>query len=286
MKKVCLLAVLCLAVVQLKAQKPVVFKVKYLPNHEYKMAVTMGMKINATLNGDQSLIDKLNAEGITQPVSVDFQFGMNADTKTGSVGSDKMIPLNMDVRIDSLSVTANGKQAPIPPNISEKSAKIVGRAGLDGLSMIIDSVAGKKTSDSTQKNMKQMMSLFQRQIKFPEKGLKPGESFTQTMPLNIPIGKDSTSKIHMDYSIIYKLISVSGGKAYFDVVPNVSMNFAIKTMNISMSGTGLGKMVYSVKDNFPVSNNGSFTLTVKVTSDKLNVDGTATVTTSSNTTIN
>ncbi|MFB9841152.1 hypothetical protein [Mucilaginibacter ginsenosidivorans] len=286
MKKVCLLALLCLAVGQLKAQKAIVFKVKYLPNHEYKMAVSMGMKIDATLKGDQSLIDKLNAEGITQPVSVNFQFGMHADTKTGAVSSDNMIPLNMEVRVDSLSVIANGKQAPIPPNISEKSAKIVGRAGLDGLSMMIDSVAGKKTNDSTQKNMKQMMSLFQKQIKFPEKGLKPGESFTQTMPLNIPIGKDSTNKIHMDYSITYKLISVAGGKAYFDVVPNFSMNFAIKTMNISMSGTGLGKMIYSIKDNFPLSNNGNFNLDIKVTSDKLNVDGKAVVTTNSNTMIN
>ncbi len=286
MKKIGLLALVCLAFVQLKAQDGVVYKIKYLPNHEYKMAIKMGMKLNATIKGDQSIIDKLNAEGITQPVTVDFQFAVDADTKTGALGGDNMIPLNMDVKIDNLSVTANGKPAPIPATIAGKDIKIVGRAGLDGLSMLIDSVGGKKTNDSTQKNMKQMMNLFQKQIKFPEKGLKPGESFTQTMPLNIPMGKNSTNSVHMDYSITYKLTNVADGKAFFDVVPNFSMNFEIQKLAINMSGTGLGKMVYSIKDNFPISNNGNFNMTIKVTSDKINVDGTAVITTSSKTEIN
>jgi hypothetical protein len=286
MKKIYLLALLCLPFAQLRAQDGVVYKIKYLPNHEYKMAIKMGMKLNATIKGDQSIIDKLTAEGITQPVTVDFQFAVDADTKTGAQTADNMIPLNMDVKIVNISVNANGNQAPIPATIAGKDVKIVGRAGLDGLSMIIDSVAGKKTDDSTQKNMKQMMNLFQRQIKFPEKGLKVGESFTQTMPFNIPMGKNTSNTVHMDYSITYKLTSVTDGKAYFDVVPNFTMNFDIQKVAITMSGTGLGKMVYSIKDNFPISNDGNFSMTIKVTSDKLNVDGAAVITTSSKTDIN
>ncbi len=286
MKKTYLLALLCLPFVQLKAQDAVVYKIKYLPNHQYKMAVKMGMKMNATLTGDSSLLDKLKTEGITQPVTVDFQFAIDLNVKTGTLGTDNMIPLNMDVKINSLSVTANGKAAPIPVSITGKDIKIVGRAGQDGLSMVIDSVAGKKTNDSSQKNMQQMMNLFQKQIKFPEKGLKPGESFTQTMPFNIPMGKNSTNNIHMDYSITYKLTSVSDGKAYFDVVPNFTMNMGVEKMVFNMSGTGLGKMIYSIKDNFPVSNDGNFNMTIKVTSDKLNVDGSAVITTNSKTEIN
>src|SRR5882724_10888323 len=105
MKKIYVLALLCLPFIQLKAQDGVVYKIKYLPNHEYKMTIKMGMKLNATIKGDQSIIDKLNAEGITQPVTVDFQFAVNADTKTGAQTADNMVPLNMDVKIDNLSVT-------------------------------------------------------------------------------------------------------------------------------------------------------------------------------------
>jgi hypothetical protein len=90
----------------------------------------------------------------------------------------------------------------------------------------------------------------------------------------------------MDAGVTYKLVSISDGKAYFDLVPNFSMNFSIKKIAVSVTGTGTGKLVYSIKDNFPLSKQINFDMKIKVTSDKLNVDGTATITTSSNTVIN
>ena len=84
-----------------------------------------------------------------------------------------------------------------------------------------------------------MMSLLQKQIKFPDKPLKPGDSFTQAMPMNIPISKDNNLK--MDGGVIYKLVSISDGKAYFDIVPNLSMMFTIKNTVVNLTGTGTGK---------------------------------------------
>jgi hypothetical protein len=56
------------------------------------------------------------------------------------------------------------------------------------------------------------------------------------------------------------------------------MNMQMKNVSIDMSGTGTGKMVYSVKDNFPLSKEGNINMNIKVTSPKVNVTGTAVVT--------
>jgi hypothetical protein len=195
------------------------------------------------------------------------------------------MPLTMDLKIDSLNVTANGKQAPIPPTISEKTVHIVGRASANNATMMIDSVNGKKATDSAQNQMKQMMSMMQRQIQFPTTPMKPGDTFTQTLPFNIPV-KGTGGNMQVNASITYKLIKISDGKAYFDMMPKFSMTFNMQKIAVNMDGTGTGKMIYSIKDNFPVSKSGTFNMTIKVTSAKVNVDGTAVLTSQSATVIN
>lgn len=284
MKKVCLLALLCFCIIQLRAQDGVVFKIKYLPNHTYKSDISIGMKINANVTGDPDILDKLKASGITPPVVVDVEMGLTGSMQTGAPGADKSFPLNIDYKITKLSVSANGQEAPIPPSISEKDIRVAAHIGQDGI-MVIDSADGKAANDSTKKKSQQMMSFFQKQIQFPDKPMKPGDTFTQTVPVNVPAGKGGNN-INVSFSTTYKLTSISDGKAYFDVVPNLSMTLTLKNMSINMSGTGTGKMVYSIKDNYAISHDGNFDMKVKMTSAKVNVDGNATVTATSTTVVN
>jgi len=283
MKKILFVALLCLPAL-LKAQQGVVFKIKYQPNHNYQMAVNFNMKMNVTVTGDPGILQKLKDEGITQPVNAILGLGADGTIKTGAMGSDNTFPLTMDFKLDSLTASANGKQAPIPPTVTDKKMHVVAHIGQDNV-MTVDSANGKKASDSTQKSMQQMMQMLQRQIKFSEKPMKPGDSFTQTMPFNMPM-KGGTGDIKVEASVTYKLNSISNGKAFFDMTPSFNMNFDIKKVSVSMSGIGTGKMVYSIKDNFPVSKDGSFNLKLKVTSEKVNVDGTAVITSSSTTVVN
>ena len=283
MKKIGLLALMCFSLTQVKAQNGVVLKVKYLPNHNYQTSVNIDVKFNVNLTGDQQLLDKLNSQGITNPVNANLSVGLNGDTKTGAMGADKTFPLTMDYKISNISVSANGKDLPIPPKVTEKDLKVVGHVSQDW-KLHLDSAEGKKIVDSTEKKMQQMMDLFQKQVQFPEKPLKPGDTFTQGSPMDIPVAQGQS--MHIDAGITYKLVSISDGKAYFDMVPNFSMNFQIKTIIINVSGTGTGKMVYDVKNNFPLSKEGTINMKIKETSDKLSVDGTAVINTKYTGTIN
>ena len=103
--------------------------------------------------------------------------------------------------------------------------------------------------------------------------------------MTIPIDKKGND-IKVNAGVTYKLVSISDGKAYFDLTPNFSLNFQMKDITVDMSGTGTGKMVYSIKDSFPLSKEGSLNMKIKVTSTKINVDGTAVVVSKYNSTIN
>ena len=92
--------------------------------------------------------------------------------------------------------------------------------------------------------------------------------------------------MHADATVIYKLVSISEGKAYFDLTPNVNVNFNIMGLSVSITSTGTGKMVYSIADNYPISKQATVNLKIKVTSDKLNVDATGVASSSYTGTIN
>lgn len=277
MKKICLLVFMCLGVTQIWAQKAVLFKIKYLPNRNYQSNISVDMKINATVTGDQQFLDKLKEQGINQPVDANLSMALGGIMKTGSLASDKSIPVNMDYKINNISVIANGKQMPVPPKATEKDIKLVGHISQDWR-IKLDSADGKAIADSAQQNMQQSIDIVQRQIKFPDKPLKPGDSFTQGAPMNIPIKKDGSSIAKIDAGITYKLIKIADGKAYFDLIPNFHLNIEVGKVSVDMNGTGTGSMIYSIKDNFPLSKESNITMRVKVTSPKVNVDGTAVVT--------
>jgi subtilisin family serine protease len=275
MKKGLLIAFMCLGITQLWAQQGVVFKIKYLPNKNYQSNISMDMKANATVTGDQQIIDKLKEQGITQPVNANLSIALGGIMKTGAMSADQSMPVSIDYKVNNISFSANGNQVPIPPKATEKDIKMVGHISQDW-KLKIDSANGKAVADSAQQKMQQMMNMVQKQIQFPDKPLKPGDSFTQTIPMNIP-AKDGNN-IKIDVGVTYKLIRIGDGKAYFDMIPNFSLNIQVKNFTVDMSGTGTGSMVYSIKDSFPISKEGNVNVKIKVTSPKINVDGTAVVT--------
>jgi len=284
MKKIYLFAFMCLSVAQLWAQQGVLFKIKYLPNHNYQSNISLDMKINATVTGDQQILDKLKEQGITQPVNANLSIALGGMMKTGALAADNSMPMNMDYKLSNISVAANGKQFPIPPKATEKDIRASGHISQDW-KIKLDSADGKAVADTAQQKMQQMMNMLQKQIQFPDKPLKPGDSFTQGSPMNLPVGKDGSSA-KIDAGVTYKLVRIADGKAYFDMIPTFSLNIQFGKVSVDMSGTGTGKMVYSIKDNFPLSKEGNISMKIKVSSAKINVDGTAVVNSKYDCTIN
>jgi hypothetical protein len=177
----------------------------------------------------------------------------------------------MNYNIKDISADLSGKAIPLPTSKLTKGFEVYGHSGENGV-FEADSLGGMKMADSLKARMSQTMNNFQKNIKFPDHPMKIGESFTQNMPFNLPmIGERSK----LSGRNTYTLVSIADGKAYFDVKQEMNATIPIKGDVLTINGTGLGKMTYSIKDNFATDCTTVMTLTVNGELEKVQLDATA-----------
>jgi hypothetical protein len=272
MKNIIFLSLLLLGF-KAEAQKGIIFKIKYLPNHTYSGAINIAMNCNATLSGNDTIISKLTSQGITQPITADITLKMDGNTQTSAVDADGTFPLTMKYKFDDLSADINGNSIPIPTEKLGAGGSIYGHVGKDG-KLKADSIGGKKMADTSEEKVSKMMNAIQKNIEFPDHPMNIGETFTQDMPLSVPMGGNS---MDIDTKVVYKLVSVADGNAYFDVQQRMNMTIPISGSSIIINGTGTGKLVYSIKNNFATDYSSNLVIKISGKIKALQVDATAKV---------
>jgi len=280
MKKILCLSLILFAF-NAEAQKGVVFKMKYLPNHTYDGTINMKLSANVNLSGNDTIVAKLQEQGMSLPITLHFAMKMKGDMKTGSKHADGIFPISMKYSFDDLSGDINGKSFPIPMDKLKTGVQMYGHIEPGGI-FLADSVGGQKINDTSAQSVSKMMDMVQKNIKFPDHPMKIGESFTQDMPLNIPVA----GNMKIDSKVVYKLVNIADGKAYFDIQQTMDMSMPIQGSVISLSGSGAGKMVYNIKDSFATAY--STDMDLKFTGDikTLKIDASAKMVMEYNYTIN
>jgi len=263
---------LLLSVFKARAQDGILFKIKYMPGYSYQMSSAIKFKINPSLSGDTAIINKIKAQGIQQPINLDIGMDVKSSVNTGKLNANKSFPITFIKGDAEINGTINGTVIPIPAHPSNGS-KIYAHSLEDG-TYRVDSVSGSTLKDTSTKFISQMINSIQHQVKFPEHPLKVGDSFTQEIPLNLPI---SANSISIKIKVIYKLISVSDGNAYFDMSQDLNMALTIKNVIVNLSGTGSGKMTYNIKNHFPSRYESELNINLKGSVDKLNITATAVI---------
>jgi len=264
-----------------EAQKGVVFKMKYLPNRTYDGVINMKLSANVNLSGNDTIVAKLQEQGMSLPINVHFGMKMNGDMKTGSKNVNGVFPFSMKYNFDDLNGDINGKSFPIPMDKLKAGVQMYGHIEPGGI-LRADSMGGQKISDTSAQSVSKMMDMVQKNIKFPDHPMKIGESFTQEMPMNIPVA----GNMKIDSKVVYKLVSIADGKAYFDIQQTMNMSFPVQGDVISLSGAGAGKMVYSIKDSFATAYSTDMDLKFTGNIKTLKIDANAKMVMAYNYTIN
>lgn len=233
-------ALLFAATVSVKAQTEVLFKMKMLPDHQY----STNMKINMDMNMEGA---PQNANGAPQKMQMEMSTKM--EMKTGSVNSKKEFPISMSMQMLPSTMTVNGKTTPTPTAANNVMPSMYGKCTVDGLPRI-DSIPGTAMNDSVKTAVSKMVEGFQNNLKFPDKPMKIGDTFVQSMPFNIPM---MGAGMKTDIKVTYKLISILAGKANFDTNYLMDMNMAVGKTPVSMhmTGGGGGTMEYDIATNYP-----------------------------------
>jgi hypothetical protein len=268
MKKILVFVLLALSFNQLKAQKGIVFKIKYTPDYNYQVSSAINLKFKANLSGDTAIINKIKAHGIDEPINLDAAINIKSSINTGKLNSEKSFPIVFNKGDINVNGTINGKALPIPTP-PKAGAKIYAHSLKDGRYKV-DSVSGRSLKDTSEKMITQVMNSIQNLVKFPYQPLKVGDTFTQEVPFDLPIAANNLS---IKIKVIYKLISVTDGNANFDMEQSLNMAITIKNSTVNLSGSGTGKMAYSIKNHFPTLYKSDLNIKFNGLMDKLNVDG-------------
>jgi hypothetical protein len=166
-------------------------------------------------------------------------------TVIGKPGSDKLCPVSYLLEtFKTTKVTDGGESESISPL---QSTAFYGNRTTEG-KLQIDSMNNQNFTAVDKKAIINSFNTLLNQVQFPSIMLRPGDSFTQDMTLNMPLGADQMKiLVKSTYTLQKKVDSL----AYIDVRQVLTYNFTMgDKQKIQAGGGGIGKMIYNINHQY------------------------------------
>ncbi len=242
MKKYLLFFVLVISITA-KGQNEVSFKVEFRPNKIYKTSMITTNRSEINFLADEETLAEITASGITLPMIVSGSTEMETTTTTGAATNENSIPVRMVYGEVVNKRTMNGEET-IQPN--PITGLILEGSYQKGVKLKVDTLISETIDNNMRSAIRSMLENVQQQIEFPVDPLKVGDSFSQELPMEIPIAGIKSIKIVIGTN--YTLISIKNGIAFFDIVQKVALNMAVEQVDISATGGGKGVSEFDIKN--------------------------------------
>lgn len=241
------------------------FKTTVNPNSSYKMIMRITMNSKVNYDGDSLFIEKLNYQGVKLPLSIETYKAIGMSAKTNSLRSDSTFVMTSSFDYDTSLTIRNGDTVNTPMKILEglKIASVYSKdLGVKGIEVI-----GSNLPEEQKHLIAEMVGKMYQNIKYPDKPMKIGDSFTQTLPTQIPI---NTQKIiDMNIQVTYALRGVDGNKAFFDTITKMALNDSTGAVKFILNGEGSGKLIHDIQRNYPIESNSNMILDEKIVTPTL-----------------
>ena len=235
------------------SQNELTLKIRYSPETNYSQTIEQTSENDITYSGSKEFLQKIKDKGIQNPTVTNSTSTIKSIFKTGKLNSKNFFSLTMEF----LNSTNNDGKQIIPDGTI-----IYGYGTVDNMPKL-DSIVSKDLDNKFKKELLQTMQNTFSQISFPDRKLKIGESFSQETPLSIPV---LSTTIEMTMLTNYKLISIEDNLGNLEVSQNYTMKSKISNNDIVATGSGKGKIVYDIKNNFFLKHqtNGEIEMNVKM----------------------
>ncbi|SDI40392.1 DUF6263 family protein [Mucilaginibacter sp. P19] len=248
MKKYIISCVLLFTIAKSFAQNSAIFKIKYKSLHKYHVKMVTDLKMEMDAVGDEASIAEIK-KNTKLPATITGHNGHDLDLVTGKLNSDNSFPFTMTFWGMPSVMNFNGKQIETPDPLKDRI--FYGTGSPEG-KIHIDSVSGKNTDEKIKSAVTAIINNISNKLQFPDKPMKIGETFTQEIPMAMPV--PGFTNMQMNIKLVYKLISVNNDIANFDIDQSMAMDLKTTTngaeVTISGNGKGSGKLVYSIKQNY------------------------------------
>lgn len=219
------------------SQNELQFKIQYFPETVYNQTVTQTSENIITYSGSKEFLQKIKDKNIQNPTVTNSSTIIKTEFKTGKLNIKNSFPITMKF----LNLTNSEGKKIIPDGTI-----IYGQGTIDDMPKL-DSIVSEGMNNEFKKRLLETMQSTFSQITFPNRKLKIGESFSQETPLSLPVLNNT---IEMTMLTNYKLISIENNLGNFEVSQIYTMKSNISNNEIVATGSGKGKIVYDIKNNF------------------------------------
>ncbi len=242
------------------SQETFVFKNVFLPNSKY--ITTTISEVYGTINfeGDETMLNELKSNGMQLPMTMEQKTSIIAINETGEKDDLGNIPFTIFYEKMETTSKMNGDSIPQKENPFSE-AKIFGFHKLDG-TMAVDSITGDGLNEQIKSMLRSTFDQVLKQIDFPENPLKIGDTFTNEIPMTMPMGNLQPMEIII--KIDYQLKDIENNLALFDLNQNIALNSVQESLNLSVTGQGPGKLKYDIEKNIMVRNESTLPMKVQV----------------------
>ena len=227
-----------------------VFKFKYLPEQHYATQTKTTVNMSLSIKGNDAEVEKLKSAGIYMPMVLKSEDNMIAEVNTGyATGDQAAFPVVIRYSNVLSDQTLNNKVLPARQN-QLCSHYIFGKSDTEG-NLKVDSIAGMELNDDIKTAVVKMLNKLQKRIAFPDKPMNIGDTFSQEVPVSVPIpGVDAQFKV----KVTYKLVAIDNGMAQFAIDQSGKINFHSKQKDMYLTGigdgTGSGTFKYDMSKSY------------------------------------
>jgi hypothetical protein len=235
------------------------FKIQFNPETKYDQTLDQTSHFEMKYSGDPEIIQILKEKGMQNPTITDNHSVIKSVLKTGKLTNKTYFPLT----IEFLKTTNSDNKIQIP------DGTIIYGKETPGTMPTLDSIVSKGLDQELKKNILQIMQSTFAQINIPERKVKVGDVFSLDSPLSIPL---ASMQLEMNITTTYKLLSISNNVADFDVVQVYTMKTNTTKFPMNATGTGKGKLLYDVINNFNLQNKIDMEMSANILIEKMELN--------------
>lgn len=244
----------------LSAQKEVLIKSQYQPGKEYRQVTVSTIDGEMDLIGDPEMMEGLTASGMKLPIPIKTSTEMGFVIRVSEREADGRMPATMTFDKMVIAMQTMG----VDQNIDNPVAGTVikGWYNDDG-KFTVDSAPDLGVEFSKEDLIK-MIDQVQHSIDFPDRPLKVGETFTQRVPMNVPVASMSALKLFTE--TVYTVREIKRGKAILATEIGMTMDTTNDAQAATMAGKGSGTCIYDISETLIVGldMNLDYTLSMNV----------------------
>ena len=237
-----LLAVLLFVSTLFQEDGGFVFRIVQRENTSYRTTTRLVSDSYVDYQGSEEVLNEIRSRGVKFPMHVTQKQTIVLLSTTFSRTSDGGIPFSG--RIDSAAKVqyVNGQLHPsTTADPIDTSFRMSGsfRAG----DITIDKITRKKIEPALADALKESIAQMMQSVKFPEAPMNVGESFSQKVPMNLPI--PGAVPMQVEITTTYMLREIDAKTAYFDLIQESSAASEKNATTLEMASSGKGTMVYN-----------------------------------------